>query len=118
MEAPAADVLWVLDPLDGTTNFLNGLPVYAVSIGVLYRGTPVAGALFVPWPGSNGGVVLHARRGGGARMEDEALSVLDGDAPEAGRLTGLPASFGARFRVGSGLRRQPGEVRVTGSIAL
>ena len=117
VEAPAADFLWVLDPLDGTTNFLNGLPVYAVSIGVLYRGTPVAGALFVPWPSANGGVVLHARRGGGAWMEDEALSVPDGEGPEAGRLTGLPGSFGARFRVGKGLRRQPGEVRVTGSIA-
>ena len=117
VEAPAADFLWVLDPLDGTTNFLNGLPVYAVSIGVLYRGTPVAGALFVSWPSPNGGVVLHARRGGGAWMEDEALSALNGEGPEAGRLTGLPSSFGGRFRVGKDLRRQLGEVRVTGSIA-
>ena len=38
---PAPDFLWVLDPLDGTTNFLNGLPVYASSIGILHRGRPV-----------------------------------------------------------------------------
>ena len=65
-ESPAPEFLWILDPLDGTTNFLNGLPIYAVSIGVLHRGNPVAGALFIPWPGKKDGVVLHARKGGGA----------------------------------------------------
>ena len=39
-ESPAPDFLWVLDPLDGTTNFINGLPVYACSVGLLYRGGP------------------------------------------------------------------------------
>ena len=56
---PAADILRVLDPLDGTTNFLNGLPVFASSIGGLYRGWPVAAALYLPWPNGQGGFVLH-----------------------------------------------------------
>lgn len=64
-ETPCGDFLWVLDPLDGTTNFLNGLPVYAVSIGVLHRGRPLVGALFIPWPKPGGGFVLHCRQGGG-----------------------------------------------------
>ena len=64
-ETPCNDIVWVLDPLDGTTNFLNGLPVFASSIGVLYRGRPLAGAMFVPWPVDGGGFVLHCRRGAG-----------------------------------------------------
>ena len=37
---PAPEFLWVLDPLDGTTNYLNGLPVYASSIGILFPDLP------------------------------------------------------------------------------
>ena len=116
-DTPAPDFLWILDPLDGTTNFLNGLPMYAVSIGVLHRGTPLAGALFIPWPGENGGFVLHARKGGGAWMDGEPISIPQSEGPETNRLTGLPASFGAQFRLRKGLRRHVGQVRLTGSIA-
>lgn len=119
-EGPTPDFLWVLDPLDGTTNFLNGLPIYGVSIGVLYRGTPIVGALFVPWPSEGGGIVLHARKGGGAWMGQEPLSIHQaipqGEGPEASRPVGLPASFGAQFRLRKGLRQKVGQVRVTGSI--
>ena len=116
-EGPCPDYLWVLDPLDGTTNFMNGLPVYGVSVGVLYRGVPLAGALFIPWPRSDGGFVLHARKGGGAWMDGEPLSIAKTDGPEAARLTGLPGSFGAQYRLRKELRRRLGEVRMTGSIA-
>ena len=37
------DFVWVIDPLDGTTNFVNGLPVFASSIGVLHRASPSRG---------------------------------------------------------------------------
>ena len=128
-EAVASDVLWVLDPLDGTTNFMNGLPVYASSIGVLHRGTPVAGAVYVPWPassltgGAGSGIVVHCRAGGGAYAagpdgEGEPVSVYQTDKPRGDRLIGLPGSFGASTRVGKGLKGQPlGQLRVTGSIA-
>ena len=116
-EAPSSDFLWVLDPLDGTTNFLNGLPVYAVSVGVLHRGVPAAGALFLPWPGETGGRVLHARRGGGAWDGDAPIVLSPQDGPRPNRLTGLPGSFGGAFRVKRPLRGKLGEPRVTGSIA-
>ena len=116
-EAPAADWLWVLDPLDGTTNFLNGLPVWAVSIGVMYRGLPVAAALYLPWPDSDNGVVLHARSGGGAFQDHEKLELPDPEEIIANRLSGIPGSFGAQYRIGKTLRRKAGEPRVTGSIA-
>jgi myo-inositol-1(or 4)-monophosphatase len=39
---------WIIDPLDGTTNFAHGFPVYAVSIGVEYDGNLLAGAVYDP----------------------------------------------------------------------
>ena len=116
-EAPSSDFLWVLDPLDGTTNFLNGLPVYAVSVGVLHRGAPAAGALFLPWAGESPGRVIHARRGGGAWDGDAPVVLSPQDGPRPNRLTGLPGSFGGAFGVRRPLRGKLGEPRVTGSIA-
>jgi myo-inositol-1(or 4)-monophosphatase len=56
---------WFCDPLDGTANFVHGHPFWAVSIGLLERGQPVAGAVVAPalgltWIGFQGGL---ARRG-------------------------------------------------------
>ena len=123
-DATAPDFLWVLDPLDGTTNFMNGLPVYASSIGVLHRGVPVAGAVYIPWPTQSGnGIVVHCHAGGGAfatrsNEEREPVSVYQTDKLRGDRLVGLPGSFGASTRVGKGLKGQPlGQLRVTGSIA-
>lgn len=58
-----AEWCWVIDPLDGTTNFTRGLPIWSISLGLLYRGTPVFGYVYVPpldesfhgfWSGSSG----------------------------------------------------------------
>lgn len=60
---PAADWCWVIDPLDGTTNFTRGIPIWAISLGLLYRGTPVFGYVYLPplrqafhgfWSGGSG----------------------------------------------------------------
>jgi myo-inositol-1(or 4)-monophosphatase len=39
---------WVIDPLDGTTNFTRGIPIWSISLGLLYQGTPVFGYVYVP----------------------------------------------------------------------
>ena len=120
---PAPDFLWVLDPLDGTTNFLNGLPVYASSIGVLYRGRPAAGALYIPWPAPGGGFVLHCRRDGGTKYTvaegspGEPVAVYASEKPVGNRLIGLPGFFVQTTRFGKPVGRNPGELRTTGSIA-
>jgi len=116
-DAPSPDLVWVLDPLDGTTNFLNGLPVYASSIGVLYRGRPLVGALYLPWPKPGGGFVLHCRRGGGCFADDEPVSVYQSDEPVSNRLVGLPGSFQSMARFSPKVRSKAGEMRTTGSIA-
>src|SRR5262249_51895829 len=43
-----ADYVWVIDPLDGTTNFLHGFPQYCVSIGLLHKGVPTQAVVFDP----------------------------------------------------------------------
>ncbi|MGL5035815.1 MAG: inositol monophosphatase family protein [Microcystaceae cyanobacterium] len=45
---PATDWCWIIDPIDGTTNFTRGIPVWGISIGLLYQGTPVFGFLHFP----------------------------------------------------------------------
>lgn len=125
-EELARDTLWVLDPLDGTTNFLNGLPVFASSIGVIHRGVPVAAALYVPWPADGGGVVLHCRKGGGTKIsslspgseaEGVAVRVLETEQPIPNRLIGLPGYFGVAQRFTGEVAKRAGEPRTTGSIA-
>ncbi|MBV9388365.1 MAG: inositol monophosphatase family protein [Chroococcidiopsidaceae cyanobacterium CP_BM_ER_R8_30] len=53
---------WVIDPLDGTTNFTRGIPIWAISLGLLYQGVPVFGYVYLPplgqtfhgyWDGAN-----------------------------------------------------------------
>lgn len=60
---PTTEWCWVIDPLDGTTNFTRGIPIWAISLGLLYRGTPVFGCVYLPtlaqtfhgfWSGDSG----------------------------------------------------------------
>ncbi len=62
---------WVVDPLDGTTNFAHRLPVFAVSIGVLKQGKPELGAIHDPLRAHT----FEAERGGGARLNGEPMHV-------------------------------------------
>jgi len=45
---PAAALEWCVDPLDGTTNYVHGFPLFATSVGLLWHGTPLLGAIAVP----------------------------------------------------------------------
>ena len=70
---------WLVDPLDGTANFLRGFPHYAVSIALLRRGTPVVGAIFDPFKNE----LFLAERGKGAtlnrrKIRASATTELDG----------------------------------------
>jgi myo-inositol-1(or 4)-monophosphatase len=46
---PDNDWCWIVDPIDGTTNFTRGVPIWAISLGLLYRGTPVFGFVYLPF---------------------------------------------------------------------
>jgi len=45
---PPQDWCWIVDPIDGTTNFTRGIPIWGISLGLLYRGTPVFGLVYFP----------------------------------------------------------------------
>jgi myo-inositol-1(or 4)-monophosphatase len=45
---PDTEWCWIVDPLDATTNFARGIPIWGVSLGLLYRGTPVFGCVHLP----------------------------------------------------------------------
>jgi myo-inositol-1(or 4)-monophosphatase len=65
--------LWIIDPLDGTTNFSHGFPCYAVSIGVEHRGEMIAGVIYDP----SRDELFAAERRGGASLNGQKIRVSD-----------------------------------------
>lgn len=55
---------WIIDPIDGTTNFVKGFPFVCISIGLVYQSEPVLGVIFAPFLGQ----LYAARKGSGAFM--------------------------------------------------
>ena len=66
-----SDHVWVIDPLDGTTNFLHGFPQYCVSIGLLVKGVPTQAVVFDP----NRNELFTATKGVGAYLNDRRIRV-------------------------------------------
>ncbi len=82
---------WIVDPLDGTTNFLHGLPHWAISIALEHKDRIVAGVIYDPAKDE----MFFAERGNGAFMNDTRLRVSKrGRMIESIFATGLP--FGGR----------------------
>jgi len=67
----SAEYFWIIDPLDGTTNFSHGFPCYAVSIGVEHRGEPVVGVIYDP----SRDELFAAERGSGATLNGASIRV-------------------------------------------
>jgi len=93
-----SDFVWAVDPVDGTTNFVNGFPLFAASIGVLHRHVPVAGAVWCSTSHKLRTGVYHARRGGKLHFDGETIDRIGNPAvrrwlagePEAAAAAGLP----------------------------
>ncbi|HVE48356.1 MAG TPA: inositol monophosphatase family protein [Casimicrobiaceae bacterium] len=66
-----AEYVWIIDPLDGTTNFLHGFPQYCVSIALAHRGTVTQGVVFDPVRND----LFTASRGRGAYLNDRRIRV-------------------------------------------
>jgi myo-inositol-1(or 4)-monophosphatase len=62
---------WVIDPLDGTTNFLHRLPIYAVSVGLIYNKQPILGLIYEP----NRDELFYAAKGHGAYLNNQVIQV-------------------------------------------
>lgn len=70
-EAGRAKLLWIVDPLDGTTNYIHGYPQYAVSVAAVTSGTLVAGVVV----DIHRSITYHAEAGGGAWCGERPLKV-------------------------------------------
>jgi myo-inositol-1(or 4)-monophosphatase len=69
--AKDSDYVWIIDPLDGTTNFIHGFPVYAVSIALAFRGQVQQAVVYDPTRND----LFYATRGRGAYLNDKRLRV-------------------------------------------
>lgn len=90
---------WIVDPLDGTTNFLHGLPHWAVSIALEHKGEIVAGVVFDAAKDE----LYWAEKGAGAWMNEQRLRVSDRRTMiESVFATGIP--FGGRSTLPASLK--------------
>jgi myo-inositol-1(or 4)-monophosphatase len=111
--ARTGDVVWIVDPLDGTTNYLHGYPQYAVSIGCVVRGALCGGVIH----DVAHDLVYHAAAGHGAWLGERRLAVSRVTEPRQALVgTGFPfkrlddferylRQFAAVTRGSSGIRR-------------
>jgi len=82
-----SEYLWVVDPLDGTTNFAHGLPIFSVSIGVQKNGETIAGVVYDVMRD----IVYSAEKGSGAFASSEQINVSNANKLEHSLLvTGFP----------------------------
>jgi len=94
--AKHSDYVWIIDPLDGTTNFLHGFPVYAVSIALAYRGQVQQAVVYDPTRND----LFVASRGRGAFVNDRRLRVS-----RRTRLADALVGTGFPFRRGDNFKR-------------
>jgi myo-inositol-1(or 4)-monophosphatase len=116
---PTDKVTWLVDPLDGTSNYAHGVPFACTSVGVRDAHGLAAGAIFDPFRGE----LFTAARGAGAWLGDERLAVSSVDSPASALVcTGIQsddpdaiAAFGRRIVA---LSQECRGVRCVGSPAL
>jgi len=112
--------VWVVDPLDGTTSFVHGYPMYSVSVACLRDGVPVLGAVY----NAASGEMNRAAVGLGAYRDDAALHVTDAaHVRDALLITGFPYDRGRPLDrqlavLGAFLRSPVHGIRRDGSAAL
>ena len=109
---------WWMDPVDGTRNFIHGVPAFCIAVGICFRGSPILGAVHLP----TANMLYHAIRGGGAFRDDEPIHVSGIPTLDRALIaSGLPyarseilpilmANISAFVAAGSGMRRSGSSV--------
>jgi myo-inositol-1(or 4)-monophosphatase len=88
------EYLWIIDPLDGTTNFLHGFPTFAVSIGIEHKGRIQHGVVYDPMRQE----FFTASRGEGAQLDGKRIRISSQRSLEGALIgTGLPFRAGATY---------------------
>ena len=94
-----SEFVWIIDPLDGTTNFIHGFPFYAVSIALAFRGQVQQAVVYDPTRND----LFYASKGRGAFLNDRRLRVS-----RRTRLSDCLISTGFPFRKGDNFKRYLG----------
>src|SRR4051812_7094361 len=85
-----SNIKWIIDPIDGTVNFANGIPICCVSIGVEQDGKMILGAVYNPFMNE----FFFADRGFGATLNENKIKVSDkDDLSRSCLVTGFPYSY-------------------------
>ncbi len=71
MTTNTSDYLWVIDPVDGTTNYAHGYPLFAISIGLQYKGSSLLGVIYLPYLKD----FFWAIKEAGAYLDDKPIHV-------------------------------------------
>ena len=109
--------LWVIDPLDGTSNFIKKSLEFAVSIGVLHNGTPVASAIFLPPTPERTRKPYHAKLGGGSFIgKTQIFTKKQRKVRDLVRVN-LPSHYKKSCRLSKRFRSMDKEICEIGSIA-
>ncbi len=114
-----SDYLWVIDPLDGTTNFAHGLPIFAVSIGVMKKDEIIAGVVYDVMRN----IFYSAEKGNGSFANEKKITVSNNDKLGSGVLvTGFPYNVAENpdkaFERFESLTKKARAVRRLGSAAI
>lgn len=103
-----AEYLWAIDPIDGTSGFTQGLPIWGISIGLLRYGVPVLGSVYLPLIGEWYEVDLE----GPATFNGHPLQVTTGNLLDSEAWICVPSNIHRRYAIDF-----PGKVRSLGSVA-
>lgn len=102
---PDAEYQWIIDPLDGTANFVNGIPIFAISIGLVKSGIPQIGVVYNPvtnsvYAGERGkGVTYNGQKTNVSKQEASAGVVTIGyGGKDKTRARNLPGKASAYFK--------------------
>ena len=83
------DGLWVVDPIDGTTNFVNGFPYFAISVAFIHHGKPILGVIYNPI----GDECFTAEQGKGAFINGRLLSLSIRNKPLKRAIAGVEIKY-------------------------
>jgi len=118
-----SEYIWVIDPIDGTTNFVNGIPNFAISIALLKDLEPIAGAIWIPWPNNEKSLIFSASKNNGSNANGKKLNLVkklnqsldEGSASSYSSFSSINGNKDRNIKPWSKVIK--GEKRVIGSVA-
>lgn len=119
MDLSEAEYLWIVDPIDGTTNYVHGFPFFSVSIALAYRGKVIVGVVYDP----SRDEMFVAERGKGAYVRGRKIQVSEESTLRQSLIaTGFPAdhhiALPANLKGIQSLAPKVRNIRTAGSAAL